>query len=100
MPDGAQAPHPIFSFLPVILVFFIFYLLVIRPQQKRQKTHEEEVKHLTKGDQVVTSGGIHGLIAGVKDDTFLLKIADNVKVEVSKNAISVIKKKSQEEQST
>ena len=94
MPDAA-APNPIFSFLPIIFVFLIFYGLVIRPQQKRQKMHDEAIRRLEKGNQVVTSGGVHGMVVGLKDDSIILKIADNVKIEVSRSAIQVIKKKAE-----
>jgi preprotein translocase subunit YajC len=86
------AANPLFAVLPMLFVFMIFYFLVIRPQQTQQKKHAAAVKQLKKGDQVVTNGGVHGLIAGIKDDVFILKIADNVKIDVSKTAISTIKK--------
>jgi len=66
--------------------------LLIRPQQKRQKEHQRLLSDLKTGDKVVTSSGIHGLIANVKDTTFLVKVADNVKIEVDKNAIASVSK--------
>lgn len=78
--------------LPFAFIFVIFYFLLIRPQQKRQKEHQRLLSDLKTGDKVVTSSGIHGLIANVKDTTFLVKIADNVKIEVDKNAIASVSK--------
>ena len=76
--------------LPFAFIFIIFYFLLIRPQQKRQKEHQKLLSDLKTGDKVVTTSGIHGLIANVKDTTFLVKIADNVKIEVDKNAIASV----------
>ena len=66
--------------------------MLIRPQQKKQKDFEKMLKGLKKNDEVVTSGGIHGTILNVKDDTLTLKIDDNVKIEVNKSAIGYVKK--------
>ncbi|MBV8099591.1 MAG: preprotein translocase subunit YajC [Verrucomicrobia bacterium] len=78
--------------LPFAFIFIIFYFLLIRPQQKRQKEHQQLLSNLKTGDKVITTSGIHGLIANVKDTTFLVKIADNVKIEVDKNAIASVSK--------
>jgi preprotein translocase subunit YajC len=78
--------------LPFAFIFVIFYFLLIRPQQKRQKEHQKLLSDLKTGDKVITTSGIHGLIANVKDTTFLVKIADNVKIEVDKNAIASVSK--------
>lgn len=75
------------SLLPFVFMIVIFYFLLIRPQQKRQKEHQRLLSSLKTGDKVVTSSGIHGLIANVKETTVLLKVADNVKIEVDKSAI-------------
>ncbi|MBV8276721.1 MAG: preprotein translocase subunit YajC [Verrucomicrobia bacterium] len=76
--------------LPFAFIFIIFYFLLIRPQQKKQKEHQQLLSNLKTGDKVITTSGIHGLIANVKDTTFLVKIADNVKIEVDKNAIASV----------
>ena len=89
----SPTPNPLFNMLPVVLIFIIFYFLLIRPQKKTQDEHKKMVAGLKKNDEVVTSGGIHGTIANVKDDTVTLKVDDNVKVEVSKNSIAVMKRK-------
>src|SRR5580704_11184426 len=89
---GGAAPQPdlLQTLLPFLFMGVIFYFLLIRPQQKRQKQHQQLMANLKTGDRVVTSSGIHGLIANVKDTTFLLKVADNVKIEVDKNAIASV----------
>lgn len=75
---------------PIVLIFVIFYFLLIRPQQKKQKEHQKMLEAIEKGDRVVTSGGIYGTVVGVKDNIVVLKIADNVKVEFAKSAVSHI----------
>ncbi len=72
----------------------MFYFLLIRPQSKQRKEHENLLKNLKTGDRVLTNGGIYGIITNVKEKTVLLKIADNVKVEVVKSAISGVTAKS------
>lgn len=96
----AQAPAPapgIESMLvPMVCIGVIFYFLIIRPQSKRQKEHLAMVTALKTGDKVVTTGGIHGIISNVKEgNTLILKIADNVKIEVDKSAIAAISKSSE-----
>lgn len=78
--------------VPFICIGVIFYFLIIRPQSKKQKDHELLIKSVETGDKVVTTGGIHGLISNIKDTTLILKIADNVKIEIDKNAIAVVHK--------
>jgi len=75
-------------FLPFILVIGIFYLLVIRPMRTRQRKLDELIANLKNGDKVITGGGLYGTIAGIRDNTFVLKVADQVKVEVAKNAVA------------
>ena len=84
---GGFSPH---FFIMMGLVFLVFYLLLIRPQRTRQKKHQEMVENLKPGDKVVTSGGIHGTVMGVQKDRLELKIASNVKVDISKTSIAVI----------
>jgi preprotein translocase subunit YajC len=78
---------PIVSILPLILIGVVFYFLVFMPQRKRQKALQEMLANLKPGDKVITSGGIYGIVGGMKEDRIQLKIADQVKIEVSKNAI-------------
>jgi preprotein translocase subunit YajC len=89
--QGSGQPHPVFNFLPLILMFGIFYFLLIRPQQKKQKAHQTLLSNLSKNQEVITSGGLHGTIVNVKDTTVTIRIADNVKVEVDKPSISHLK---------
>jgi preprotein translocase subunit YajC len=89
--DGSSA-NPLVSFLPFILIIVIIYFLMIRPQKKRQQEHDKQVAALSKGDKIVTAGGLHGTIQAVKDKTVMVKIADNVKVEIEKTAVSAIVK--------
>ena len=83
----AAGPGGITSFLPLILIFVIFYFLLIRPQQKKAKDHQKYLSNLKKGDQVVTSGGLHGEITGLTDSVVTLEIADNIRVKVSRQHI-------------
>ncbi|NOX36959.1 MAG: preprotein translocase subunit YajC [Calditrichaeota bacterium] len=95
---GAQgSANPFLSFLPLLLILLIMYFLIMRPQAKKQKERERMLASLKKGDKVVTIGGIHGKIMGFKnnDQVLVLKIDDNVKIEVDRTAIaSVLKSES------
>lgn len=79
------------GFLPLILIFVIFYFLLIRPQQKKAKEHKEMIDNLKKGDKVVTSGGIYGVIEEVRTNSLTLKIAENVKVKFGKAYIATVR---------
>jgi preprotein translocase subunit YajC len=87
--------NPVVALLMILVIFAIFYLLLVRPQMKRQKEHQSMVNALKKGDKVVTTGGIHGTIVGIKDDIAVLKIAEEVKIEVSKSCVATIKEQSE-----
>ena len=78
------------GFIPLILMFVIFYFLLIRPQQKRSKEHRQMVSTLKKGDRIVTSGGIHGRITGIDDNTLTVEIADKVRVKVARANVSAM----------
>jgi preprotein translocase subunit YajC len=84
----AATPDIWLQFAPILLIGVIFYLLIFMPMRKRQKKVESMISALKNGDKVITSSGIYGVIAGVKDRTIILKIADQVKIEVAKNAIT------------
>ena len=88
-PEGSGGGG-ILGLLPFILIFVIFYLLLIRPQMKQQKKKQIMLKELVKGDKVVTVGGLHGTIEGIKEkeEVLILKISDNVKVNVSRSAVT------------
>jgi preprotein translocase subunit YajC len=94
---AAPAPAPgggIGFFVPFIFVFIIMYFVLFRPQKKRQQEQQRLISSLKTGDRVVTSAGIHGLIANVKETTVMLKVADNVKIEVEKSAVTNVLKES------
>ena len=76
--------------LPFILMFVILYLLLIRPQQKKHRVHQQMLQTLKKGDRVLTTGGLFGTVVGIKENEniVVLRLAENVKVEVQKGAIS------------
>jgi len=101
-PAGPAAPSPslVANFLPLIFMAVIFYFLLIRPQQRRQKEQQRLLANLKTGDKVITSSGIHGLIANVKDSTVLLKIADNVKIEVEKSSVATVSKQTEQPKTT
>ena len=88
------APSPVLQFLPLIFLFVIFYFLLIRPQQKRQKDHAAMVAKLEKNDEVVTAGGVHATVSSVGDKTVMIRIAENVKIEIDKVSIATVTKKS------
>jgi preprotein translocase subunit YajC len=81
-------PGGIASFLPLILIFVIFYFLLIRPQQKKVKEHQAYIGALKKGDKVVTNGGIYGEITGLTDTVVTLEIADNVRIKIARAHIA------------
>ena len=83
----AQA-NPIMSLVPIIAIFLIFYFLIIRPQQKQQREHQQMLDALNKGDRVLTNGGLYGTIVGFRGQDVELKIAENVKVLVARSSIT------------
>ena len=91
-PAPAPGPSPLASFVPIILIFVIMYFLLFRPQMKRQKEQARLVSNLKTGDRVVTVSGIHGLISNVKERTVIVKIAENVKIEMEKSAVTTVVK--------
>jgi preprotein translocase subunit YajC len=80
------------GFLPLILIIVIFYFLLIRPQQKKAKEHKSMLDSINKGDKVVTTGGIYGVIEEVKTNTLTVKIAENVKVKFGKSYIAAVRR--------
>ncbi|MDO8748177.1 MAG: preprotein translocase subunit YajC [Candidatus Omnitrophota bacterium] len=87
-----QAVNPILQMFPLLLVFIIFYFMLIRPQQKKEKERLNMLKNIKKNDEVVTSGGIHAVVLNVKERTATLRVDDNVKIEVDKDAITRVEK--------
>jgi len=96
----AQAPAPspsgagsgLIGMLPFVFIFVIMYYVMLRPQMKRQKEQARLVSSLKTGDRVVTASGIHGLISNVKETTVIVKVADNVKLEMEKTAVTNVVK--------
>lgn len=76
-----------------IFIFGIFYLVLIRPQQKRQKQHKQMVEELKVNDEIITAGGIFGTITRIKDNSVWLKVADKVEIEILKSSVSTVQKK-------
>jgi preprotein translocase subunit YajC len=83
--------------LPIGLMLLAFWFLMIAPQRKKQKEHEKMLAALQSGDEVVTTGGIYGVITNVKDDRFVIRIADNTKIELGKGFVTTVLKKNDEE---
>ncbi|MGE5313363.1 MAG: preprotein translocase subunit YajC [Acidobacteriota bacterium] len=73
-------------------IIAIFYFMIIRPQQKRAKEREKLLDSVKKGDKIITAGGIHGTVIGIDEKTLLVQIADNVKIKIERNSISVVNK--------
>jgi preprotein translocase subunit YajC len=86
--QASTQPSGIALFLPLVLIMVIFYFLMILPQQRRQKKVAEMLRNLKTGDKVITNGGIYGTIVGLDDDSVQLRIAEQVKIKVSRAAIA------------
>ena len=85
---GGEGGSAWMSILPLVLMFGIFYLLLIRPQQKKAKQHRELLSNLRKGDQIITGGGIYGKITGVNDNVLVVEIAPQVRVKVARGNVA------------
>lgn len=95
-PQGGSPEGSLISTLVMFgLIIGIFYFLILRPQQKRQKEKQRMLDNLKKGDKVVTGGGMHGTVAGLDDKTVLLQVSDNVKMKFERSAISVVLKEAE-----
>ena len=93
----AEQPSIISLALPFLLVFGIYYVIVILPTRRNQKKAQDMIENLKVGDKVITTGGIYGTIAGLKGDRIQLRIAENVKVEISRNAVTALQNPDQEQ---
>ena len=91
-PGGGSQGSTWMSFLPIILIFVVFYFLLIRPQQKRAKDHRNLLSNIKEGDQVLTSGGIYGKITGIREDKITVEISDKVRVKVNRGHIAAVTK--------
>ncbi|MGA8870243.1 MAG: preprotein translocase subunit YajC [Candidatus Acidiferrales bacterium] len=94
--QASQSGGGIALFLPLVLIMVIFYFLMIMPAQRRQKKVTEMLKSLKNGDKVITNGGIHGTIVGLEDDAVQLRIAEQVKIKVSRSAIAGLQAENKE----
>ncbi|MFH1678871.1 MAG: preprotein translocase subunit YajC [Candidatus Omnitrophota bacterium] len=88
-PTGVNS---LMNLMPLIFIFIIFYFLLIRPQKQSQKEHQKMIQNLQKNDEVVTTGGVHCKIINVKEKTLILRIDENVKIEIDKTCVSYLKK--------
>jgi preprotein translocase subunit YajC len=96
-PQGGQGQGGgLISFLPLILIFVIFYFLLIRPQQKRAKEQKQMIENLKKGDKVIITGGEYGVIEEVKPNTVIVKIAENVKVKYGKGYVVAVRQQEED----
>jgi len=91
---GGFNPSPI---IYMVCIFAIFYFLAIRPQSQKQKQQEAMIKAVKTGDKVITSSGIHGMVSNVKETTVIVKIADNVKIELEKSSLGSVVKREEAE---
>ncbi len=87
-----QAANPIVHLIPPIAIFMIFYFLLIKPQKEQQKKQKELLESVKKNDQVVTAAGIHGTVVNVKDTTLIIRIDDNARMEINKDAVASVTK--------
>ncbi len=85
--DAAQ-PGGLMGFLPLIVIFAVFYFMLIRPQMKRAKEHKQLVASLNKGDEVITNGGLLGKITDVSDSFVTLELADNLQIKLQRQAVA------------
>jgi preprotein translocase subunit YajC len=89
---GGSQGSQMWSFLPIIFIFVIFYFLLIRPQQKRSKEHRTLLENIKTGEYVLTSGGIYGRITGIKDNIITIEISEKVRVKVNRGNIAGVVK--------
>lgn len=95
-PPGGSNTSMLMNFLPIILIFGVFYVLIIRPQQKKMEEQTKMIKALQRGDRVITSGGIHGKIVKVEnDDNLIVEIAEGVQVKIVRSHVSGLAIKTQ-----
>lgn len=87
---GIGGPGPIMTIFPFILIFAIMYFMVIRPQQKKSKDHQELLGKLKKNDEVMTSGGIYGKVVDLKETVVTLEVAPNVRIRVARPQIAAV----------
>lgn len=97
-PGQPAGPAAWVQILPMVLLFGAMYFFMIAPQRKKQKEHEKMLAALQSGDEIVTSGGIYGVITNVKEDRFVVRVADNTKIELGKGFVQTVLKKTSAEE--
>jgi len=89
-PEGGSGGGLVSTLIMFGLIFLIFYFMIIRPQQKRAKEREKMIAGVQRGDKIVTSGGMHGTVAGIDEKTALVDFGNNVKIKMEKSAITTV----------
>ena len=84
----AEGANPMISFLPIILIFVVFWFFIIRPQKKKEDTRKKMIEAVKKGDKVITIGGVHGNVTQVDDSSVLVQVDTNTKLRIEKSAIA------------
>ena len=87
-PAAGQEGGGLISLLPFVMIFVIIYFMVIRPARNRQKALQDMISKLTRGDKVITNGGIHGIVVGISESIIQVRIADQITIDISRNAIA------------
>lgn len=83
--------NPLMQMVPFFLVIAIFYFILFKPEKDKQKRHKEKIAALKKNDEIVTAGGIHGTVVNIKDATLVIRVDDNVRLEIDKEAVAAVK---------
>jgi preprotein translocase subunit YajC len=94
--NGGQGGGMFSTLIMFGLIILIFYFMILRPQQKRAKERDKMLSEIQKGDKIITAGGVHGTVVGIEDKTYLIQIAENVKVKYEKSAIATVIRASNE----
>ena len=97
MPPQGEGGSPLMSFLPLIAIIGIFYFLIIRPQSKKQKETQRMLSALRKGDRVITVGGLHGVIQTIRENTVIVRVDENTKLEFNRAAIATVTSNARDE---
>jgi len=87
-PPGNQGGNPFAMFVPMLIIFAIFYFMLLRPQQRKEKERRQMIDAIKTGDRILFSGGIIGTVTNVKGDVLVVKVADNVKIEIARGAVN------------
>ncbi len=96
--DGAAQGGGFSSLIMMVIIFAIFYFILIRPQQKKMKEHKKMVEDLKKGDRIITSGGLYATVENATPDTLTVKIAEGVKVKITRGSVGAVVKPEEEKE--